>query len=242
MSQSEATGPRSPATAHSLRLTQRLSQVESVPPRLPAQPTRCRVTLPPCETDGSSGRSNPQASKNQITVPNSGSWGPFATQPTTLAANSAAAPRIVGAPPPRIPGNHGNLNISANPPEPRKPPHQLGAADLGNNTAPTRFPSAAAIPAHSTIQCCPPSRHPTYPSAHPARAGVRSESPSLSAASLRRLSPPPLSATALRRLSPPPLSAAALHRRSPPPLSAASLLRLSPPPLSCIVTRTFISW
>ena len=97
MSQSEATGPRSPATAHSLRLTQRLSQVESVPPRLPAQPTRCRVTLPPCETDGSSGRSNPQASKNQITVPNSGSWGPFATQPTTLAANSAAAPRIVGA-------------------------------------------------------------------------------------------------------------------------------------------------
>jgi hypothetical protein len=93
MSQSEATGPRSPATAHSLRLTQRLSQVESVPPRLPAQPTRCRVTLPPCETDGSSGRSNPQASKNQITVPNSGSWGPFATQPTTLAANSAGAHR-----------------------------------------------------------------------------------------------------------------------------------------------------
>ena len=42
--------------------------------------------------------------------------------------------------------------------------------------APTRFPSAAAIPAHSTIQC-PPSRHPTYPSAHFARVGVRSESP-----------------------------------------------------------------
>ena len=42
--------------------------------------------------------------------------------------------------------------------------------------APTRFPSAAAIPAHSTIQC-PPSMHPTYPSAHFARVGVRSESP-----------------------------------------------------------------
>ena len=41
---------------------------------------------------------------------------------------------------------------------------------------PTRFPSAAAIPAHSTIQC-PPLRHPTSPSAHPARAGVCSESP-----------------------------------------------------------------
>ena len=41
--------------------------------------------------------------------------------------------------------------------------------------APTRFPSAAVIPAHSTFQC-PPSWHPTYPSAHFARVGVRLES------------------------------------------------------------------
>jgi hypothetical protein len=145
MSQSEATGPRSPATAHSLRLTQRLSQVESVPPRLPAQPTRCRVTLPPCETDGSSGRSNPQASKNQITVPNSGSWGPFATQPTTLELQTPLPHRASSAPPPRIPGNHGNLNISANPPEPRKPPHQLGAADLSYNSPSRRTQSISVV-------------------------------------------------------------------------------------------------
>ena len=96
--------------------------------------------------------------------------------------------------------------------------------------APTRFPSAVAIPAHSTIQC-PPLRHPTSPSAHPARAGVRSESPSLSAASLRRLSPPPLSTASLRRRSPPPLSAAVFCRRSPPPLFTASLRLRSPPSL-----------
>ena len=176
MSQSEATGPRSPATAHSLRLTQRLSQVESVPPRLPAQPTRCRVTLPPCETDGSSGRSNPQASKNQITVPNSGSWGPFATQPTTLAANSAAAPRIVGAATshPRQPRQSQYLGESARTAETTTISLKLLiSATTLRAAAPNQFPSSAAIPAHSAIQRLPRSIHPIEEPSPLAQASVR---------------------------------------------------------------------
>jgi hypothetical protein len=234
MSQSEATGPRSPATAHSLRLTQRLSQVESVPPRLPAQPTAVSRHIAPL-------RDRRIVRSQQSVIRHCGKK--FHRSDALSHCSSGARRRR--APRSATTATSISRRIRRNCENPR---YQLGAADLGNNTAPTRFPSAAAIPAHSTIQC-PPSRHPTYPSAHPARAGVRSES-SLSAASLRRHSPPPLSAAvfcrrsppplftaSLRRRSPPSLSAASLHRRSPPPLFAAALHRLSPPPLSAAALR-----
>jgi hypothetical protein len=102
------------------------------------------------------------------------------------------------------------------------PRYQLGAADLGNNTAPTRFPSAAAIPAHSTIQC-PPSRHPTYPSAHPARAGVRSESP-YPAEGTNKKSAGSHGTGSLDGC--PPLLRQQVSSRAPPSLSASSSARL----------------
>ena len=109
------------------------------------------------------------------------------------------------------------------------PRYQLGAADLGNNplgstaaAAPTRFPSAAAIPAHSTIQC-PPSRHPTYPSAHPARAGVRSESPYPA----ERTNKKSASFHGTGSLDGcPPLLRQQVSSRAPPSLSASSSARL----------------
>jgi hypothetical protein len=107
--------------------------------------------------------------------------------------------------------------------------YQLGAADLGNNVlgstaaaAPTRFPSAAAIPAYSTIQC-PPSRHPTYPSAHPARAGVRSESP-YPAERKNKKSAGSHGTGSLDGC--PPLLRQQVSSRAPPSLSASSSARL----------------
>ena len=130
--------------------------------------------MPPCETDGSSGRSNPQASKNQITVPNSGSWGPFATQPTTLAANSAGAHRRrrhLASPATtaisisrRIRQNRGNHPISL---------ELLISATTPRAAAPNQFPSSAAILAHSAIQRLPRSIHPIEAPRPLAQASVR---------------------------------------------------------------------
>ena len=88
--------------------------------------------------------------------------------------------------------------------------------------APTRFPSTAAIPAHSNIQC-PPSRHLTYPSAHPARAGVRSESPHPAERTNKKTAGSHGTGSLDGR---PPLLRQQVSSRSPPSLSASSSARL----------------
>ena len=87
---------------------------------------------------------------------------------------------------------------------------------------PTRFPSAAAIPAHSTIQC-PPLRHPTSPSAHPARAGVCSESPYPAERTNKKTAG---SHETGNLDGHPPLLRQQVSSRAPPSLSASSSARL----------------
>jgi hypothetical protein len=87
---------------------------------------------------------------------------------------------------------------------------------------PTRFPSAAAIPAHSTIQC-PPLRHPTSPSAHPARAGVCSESPYPAERTNKKTAGSHETGSLDGH---PPLLRQQVSSRAPPSLSASSSARL----------------
>ena len=93
--------------------------------------------------------------------------------------------------------------------------------------APTRFPSAAAIPAHSTIQC-PPLRHPTSPSAHPARAGVCSESPYPAERTNKKTAGSHETGSLDGR---PPLLRQQVSSRAPPSLSASSSARLLARPI-----------
>ena len=88
--------------------------------------------------------------------------------------------------------------------------------------APTRFPSAAAIPAHSTIQC-PPLRHPTSPSAHPARAGVCSQSPYPAERTNKKTAGSHETGSLDGH---PPLLRQQVSSRAPPSLSASSSARL----------------
>ena len=87
---------------------------------------------------------------------------------------------------------------------------------------PTRFPSAAAIPAHSTIQC-PPLRHPTSSSAHPARAGVCSESPYPAERTNKKTAGSHETGSLDGH---PPLLRQQVSSRAPPSLSASSSARL----------------
>ena len=115
-----SSGPESEATVTVCSESETRSS--RVSPRLQTQPTRYRVTLPPCETDGSSGHSNPQASINQITKAISGSVG-MSSRPTPLPwPQTPRSPRAPSAQLPRTSGNHSNLKISANTPEPQTPP------------------------------------------------------------------------------------------------------------------------
>ncbi len=116
-----------------------------VSPSLQPQTTRYRVTLPPCETDGSSGHSNPQASINQITKAISGSVG-MSSRPTPLPwpANSAVAPRTIGAQLPRTPAITAISKSRRIRQSHRHRRHQLGATAPVYNLLRSNAPSISA--------------------------------------------------------------------------------------------------
>ena len=141
--------------------------------------------------------------------------------------NSTALSHCSSAPAPRAsPCHHSNLDISAKSPKLWKPPLSAWELSISATTlwaaAPTRFPSAAAIPAHSTIQC-PPLRHPTSPSAHPARAGVCSQSPYPAERTNKKTAGSHGTGSLDGH---PPLLRQQVSSRAPPSLSASSSARL----------------
>ena len=132
--------------------------------------------MPPCETDGVRSQQPPRKIKfqNQTPVILEKSLPPYLSprSPPPCRALAVLQPRAL-----RQPQQTQYLGESAKAPGTAATSLELLLSATTLRAAiPQQTPSAVAIPTHRTIQRFP-TPHPAHPSAQPARAGVRSESP-----------------------------------------------------------------